>query len=186
MMNENTQHKEQQIKDLYEIYYAPFCIYAKRFLKDITVCEDIVSDAFANLWVNSDNSLLEERGSAISYLKTIVHNKCLNYLKHQNYEDEYSEQYIYRAPIYSESPESIYTLDEMYKLLSDAIKKLPDKYREVYIKSFLEDKKQTEIAKELNVSVKTVERYRTEIIEKLRKELKDYIPLVALLGIIIS
>lgn len=184
-MNKDTLNKEQRFKALYKKYYAPFCIYAKRFLQDLITREDIINEAFTDLWIKANNIIFEENKS-VSYLKTTIHNKCLNYLKHQNCENEYTEQYKYRTPIYAESPESIYTLDEMYKLLSEAIEKLPPNCRRVYIESFLENKKQADIAQELNISVKTVERYRTEVIERLRKELKDYLPLLALLTIIIT
>ena len=66
------------------------------------------------------------------------------------------------------------------------VEKLPDKQRTVFIESFLHEKKQQEVANELNVSVKTVSRYQLQIIEKLREELKDYLPSLALFSILIS
>ena len=176
--------KQQQFKLLYEKYYAPFCIYAKRYLQDKEIREDIVSDVFAKLWLAEDFVLQED--SALSFLKTCVRNSCLNYLKHQSYADDYAKQVEVHAPIYAESPESLYTLDEMYKLLYEAINQLPDKQRTVFIESFLHEKKQQEVANELNVSVKTVSRYQLQIIEKLREELKDYLPSLALFSILIS
>lgn len=177
--------KEEQFKILYEKYFAPFCIYAKQFLQDQIVREDIVSDVFAKLWLQSEDFILRE-DTAVSYIKACVRNNCLNYLRHQAYETDYSDNYKQHAPIYAESPESIYTLDEMYKLLYDAIEKLPENYRKVFIESFLKQKKQIEIAEELNLSIKTVGRYQTQVIELLRKELKDYLPSLILLSIIVS
>ena len=40
------QTKERAFKQLYEEYYAPFCLYAKRFVDDKETREDIVSDVF--------------------------------------------------------------------------------------------------------------------------------------------
>ncbi len=42
--------KEQYFKRLFEDYYAPFCIYAKRFVDSRQTCEDIVSEAFIIVW----------------------------------------------------------------------------------------------------------------------------------------
>jgi DNA-binding CsgD family transcriptional regulator len=50
----------------------------------------------------------------------------------------------------------------------------------------LNDKKQKEVADELGMSVKTVSRYQMQVIERLRVELKDYLPSLALLSILIS
>jgi RNA polymerase sigma-70 factor (ECF subfamily) len=184
-MNEDERNKEHQFRALYQTYYAPFCIYAKRFILDGAVREDIVSDVFYKLWLKSDENILKEE-VALSYIKTSVRNNCLNYLKHQTYENDFEEHFEEHIPIYAESPESIYTLDEMYKLLHNALEKLPENQRKVFIESFLNNKKQTEIADELNISVKTVKRYRDQIIEQLRNELKDYMPAMALLSILIA
>lgn len=45
----------------------------------------------------------------------------------------------------------------------------------------MEGKKQEEIAKELDISVKSVNRYKQKTLEILRRELKDYLPLHLLL-----
>ena len=45
----------------------------------------------------------------------------------------------------------------------------------------MEGKKQEEIAKELDISVKSVNRYKQKTLEILRNELKDYLPLLLLL-----
>lgn len=178
-------YKNLQFKILYEKYFAAFCIYAKRFLKDKKVREDIVSDVFANLWFKTNEFDLREE-TAVSYIKTSIKNSCLNYLKHKVYEPSYLEELGENIPVYSESPEKIYTLDEMYKLLYNALQKLPDNLKKVFIESFLKEKKQSEVAEELNLSVKTVSRYQKQIIELLRKELKDYLPALILLYIITS
>ena len=48
------QTKERAFKQLYEEYYAPFCLYAKRFVDDKETREDIVSDVFTSLWDKLD------------------------------------------------------------------------------------------------------------------------------------
>ncbi|MCI1647541.1 MAG: RNA polymerase sigma-70 factor [Bacteroides sp.] len=177
---ESTQSK--LFKKLYEDYYAPFCIFAKRYIEDICICEDIVSDVFAGLW-DKQNALELRPETAVAYLKTCVRNNCLNYLKHQTYEIDYANICNKQAPIYASSPESIYTLDELYKLLYETLEKLPENYRIVFAKSFFEGKTHAEIAKEMNLSIKSINRYKQKTVEFLRKELKDYLPLILFLFI---
>lgn len=176
--------KQQQFKELYEKYYAPFCIYAKRFLPDKEVREDIVSDVFAKLWLTDD--FVFEEATAVSFLKTCVKNSCINYLKHRTYTDDYARVVEIQEPLYAESPESIYTLDEMYKLLYEAVERIPANQRRVFIETFIHERKQKEVAQELGISVKTVGRYQEQVIGKLREELKDYLPTLALLSILVS
>ena len=66
-------------------------------------------------------------------------------------------------------------------MLYETLNKLPENYRTVFIKSFFEGKTHTEIAKEMNLSVKSINRYKQKTMELLRNELKEYMPLLLLL-----
>lgn len=169
--------KEQTFKLLYEEYYAPFCLYAKRFIEDKEVREDIVSDVFTSLWDKMDSFDLQS-DTAIGYIKMCVKNSCLNFLKHQEYEWSYAENIQKKAPIYETEPDSVYTLDELYRMLYETLDKLPENYRTVFIKSFFEGKTHVEIAEELKLSVKSINRYKQKTMELLRNDLKEYLPLI--------
>lgn len=68
----------------------------------------------------------------------------------------------------------------MYRMLYGTLNKLPESYRIVFIESFFKGKTHTEIAEELNLSVKSVNRYKQKTLEILRNELKEYMPLLLL------
>lgn len=129
--------KELKFKQLYKQYYVPFCLYAKRYMNDISLCEDLISDVFTNLW---------NRIGDLGFTR-----------------------------------ERIYTLEELYRMLHETLEKLPESHRAVFTKTFVEGKKQEEIAKELDINVKSVNRYKQKTLEILRSELKDYLPLLLLL-----
>ena len=93
----------------------------------------------------------------------------------------YAENIQKKAPVYETEPDSIYTLDELYRMLYETLNKLPENYRTVFIKSFFEGKTHTEIAEEMNLSVKSINRYKQKTMELLRNELKEYMPLLLLL-----
>ena len=67
------------------------------------------------------------------------------------------------------------------RMLYETLQKLPESHRKVFAKSFREGKKQTEIAEEVNTSIKSVNRYRQKTLEVLKEELKDYLPTLLLL-----
>jgi RNA polymerase sigma-70 factor (family 1) len=169
----DSDNREREIYDtLFKQYYAPFCLYAHRYIDDEEVCKDIVSDVYASLWDRRNEFVLRSE-TTIAYIKICVHNNCLNYLKHKNYEWDYEEYFKKNIPIYEENPDSVYTLDEMYQMLYETLDKLPSNYKDVFMKSFFEGKSRTEIADELNVSVKTINRYKQKAMELLKNELKD-------------
>lgn len=178
----SAQTKERAFKQLYEEYYAPFCLYAKRFINDKDIREDIVSDVFTSLWDKLETESLDlQSDTALGYIKMCVKNSCLNFLKHQEYEWSYAENIQKKAPIYETAPDSVYTLDELYRMLYETLDKLPENYRTVFIKNFFEGKTHVEIAEEMNLSVKSINRYKQKTMELLRNELKDYMPLFLLL-----
>ena len=67
-------NNEKEFRKLYEEYYAPFCLYAKRFINDMTVCEDLVSDVFVSLWDKRDSIELKKEtamnGTTMSSVKS--------------------------------------------------------------------------------------------------------------------
>ena len=178
----STQTKDRTFKQLYEEYYAPFCLYAKRFIDDLDTRQDIVSDVFASLWDKMDTDSFDlQSDTALGYIKMCVKNSCLNFLKHQEYEWSYVENIQKKTPVYETEPDSVYTLDELYRMLYETLDKLPENYRTVFMKSFFEGKTHVEIAEEMNLSVKSINRYKQKTMELLSNELKDYLPLLLLL-----
>ncbi|KGI59642.1 RNA polymerase sigma-70 factor [Prevotella sp. DNF00663] len=178
-LSQRSKGKESYFKQLFDTYYAPFCLYAKRFIDDTEVRNDIVSDVFFHVWQKIDVDEFQTE-TAVEYIRLAVKSRCLNHLKHQNYEMDYAKWFQQRAPIYAESPNYVYTLDELYEKLTGILKQLPDEQRRIFTESFINEKTRTEIAKEMNVSVKTVQRYKNKVMEILRNQLKDYL-LIALL-----
>jgi RNA polymerase sigma-70 factor (ECF subfamily) len=161
-------------RSLFELYYAPLCLYAKRFVADKSVREDIVQDVFFSVW--GKRKWITSTVSAQSYLISCVKNNSLNYLRKQHYFQEYQDKQIENPPVYEENPDSLYNLHELQQLLSKALKKLPNEYRLAFVMSRFEGKSATEIAEVMQVSVRTVERYRNKAIEILKNELKNYLP----------
>lgn len=180
----NTSEREQAFKQLFEKYYAPFCLYAKRFIEDQAEREDIVSDVFATLWDKSEwTGDRFDSPTTVAYIKMCVKNSCLNYLKHQEYAWNYQETLQKNRTFLEEEADSVYTLDELYRMLYETLSKLPESHRDVFKKSFFEGKSQAEIAEELNLSLKTVGRYKQRTMELLKQEFKDYLPFLLLLTI---
>lgn len=118
-------NKEAVFKQFFENYYAPFCIYAKRYIDDKETREDIVSEVFATLWNNIDSFDLHSE-TAVAYIKICVKNSCLNHLKHQEHECVYAEFIRQKTPIYETETDSIYTLDEFIVCYMKRLKNFPN------------------------------------------------------------
>ena len=174
--------RKEIFKNLYMTYSASLFVYAKRFVESSQVREDIVCDVFARLWLKGEAFILNQE-TALAFLKTSVRNACLNHLRSRKSADNFVAEQV-QVPAYAESPESIYTLDEMYSMLYEAVEKLSPAEKEVFHESFILEKKEADIAVKLGVSTRTIGRYRKKILEVLKNELQDNLPLLALLTIL--
>ena len=163
-------------REMFECYYAALCIYARRYIEDIQTCEDVVQDVFCMVWVNREK--LDYTASLKSYLVVSVRNKCLNYLRSKGSLRYSDRSGIDEHPYYSENMEELLFLRELEGLLADALSKLPTEYRIAFEMSRMENKSVEEIAERLQVSPRTVERYRNKALDLLKKDLKDYLPLL--------
>ncbi|MDD4592438.1 MAG: sigma-70 family RNA polymerase sigma factor, partial [Parabacteroides sp.] len=73
--------------------------------------------------------------------------------------------------------EGFFSDDNIEEVINKAVDSLPEKCREIFIKSKIEGKKQKEIAQELDLSINTIETQMEIAYKKLKIELKDFLPL---------
>ena len=85
----------------------------------------------------------------------------LDYLKHQEVKGDYINAVTTKLKIeeiyYNDDPQSLFAEDERLELIYKEMDKLPDKCREIFTMSYLEERKTSEIAVLLNISTRTVE-----------------------------
>jgi RNA polymerase sigma-70 factor (ECF subfamily) len=167
---------EKAFEKIFTLFYPALSVYAKKYIEDRAVCEDIVQDTFVSLW--EDRKRLLITSSLRNYLTVSVRNHCLNFLKKEGLTRQYRESIRKETLMPDEDPDNIYTLTELYDLLDKDLAGLPDNYRIVFEMHRMEGKKHEEIAEELNLSLRTVKRYQSRAIEILKENLKDYLPLV--------
>lgn len=164
---------EQAFKQLFEIYYAQLCLYAKRFIENQLVREDIVQEVFCAIWEKRKSIRLTSSGK--NYLITAVKNSCLNYIRKESSFMNYEEITHENKPLYEIDAEDLYDIRELEKLFEEALNKIPETYRLAFVLNRFNGKKTEEVAQMMNVSVRTIERYRGKALEILQHELKDYL-----------
>ena len=165
-------------KHLFELYYRDLYFFARKFLENREVAEEVVQDVFIALWENRDVLIIEK--SIKSYLFASVKNRSINYLKSKinninfvNINNADSESHI----LITDQP---LELEELDNLIQKAVSSLPPRCREMFHLSRNTEMTYQEIADALDVSKETVKSHINEAIKKIKAFLNkhwDQIPL---------
>ena len=148
---------EQNFKRL----YLPLGMYALRFVRDVSVSEDLVQDAFMKAWVYIGNGGEIDNFQAFMY--RTVRNGCLTWLRQQR--EMLDEGFI---PEIGENE-----IDTSFRdaKIWRAIDELPEKCRQIFLMSKQDGMSNEEIATELGISIKTVKNQMTKALSRLRESL---------------
>lgn len=159
----------------FDKYYQGLCVYAFRMLKSKSEAEDLVQDFFVRILENRKNIFIKT--SVKSYFIRSVHNRCLDNLAHQKVKINHEQ---FRLKMLSEDDLQEYPLldSELAQQIEWAIQNLPDVIRETFMLNRFEGLSYQQIAKQENVSVKTVEYRISKALTILRKDLGDYLLLL--------
>jgi len=160
---------------LFNRYYAGLVVYATHLLETDAQSADIVHDVFMSLWEKRSSLFIET--SVKSYLFTSVRNRCLNYIGHLRVRSEYQENILRAGDVEGPLTWEYYDEMELTTMIDNAINKLPPQCKKVFQMSRFEHKTAGEIANELEISSRTVEKHIEKALKILRVELKDYLPL---------
>ena len=133
---------------------------------DAAQADDLVQDAFIKLWQNCAKTT---RGSAKSFLFTITRNAFLNEVAHRKVVLNHVKFQSIRVD--NESPEHILQQKEFNDKIESAISNLTEGQRTAFLLNRIEGKKYAEIATQLDISVKAVEKRMSLALRMLRKEI---------------
>ena len=175
----NIPGKEAAFKALFTEHYKRMYSYACIILKDETEAEEIVQNVFVRLWEKQSSIQIET--SLKAYLYRMVHNDCMNHIKHQAVVLKFQKEKMYAMKNESDNAEEKVTSTQLNEKLSNALSELPEQCRTIFQLSRFEDLKYREIAGQLGISEKTVENQMGKALRLLRMKLVDFLPLIIIL-----
>ena len=132
--------------------------------------EDITQDAFIKLWQNCKDVPIDK---AKSYIYTIANNASLNLISHEKVKLSFQKNNSLNKQS-NENPEFILEEKEFKTKLLNAIEKINETQRVAFLMHRIDGKKYSEIADELNISVKAVEKRIHLALLEIRKEFKNF------------
>jgi len=171
----------QAFNRIYTDYRSRFVRFANSYVKDISVAEDITTEAFIAYWENRNT--IASDSNIPAYILTIIKNKCLNYLSRSELKSRILtnlqgnaewELNLRISTLEACNPEELFST-EIKRIVDDTLASLPEKTLKVFRLSRYKNKSHKEIAKILNITTKGVEFHITKALARLRTNLKDYI-----------
>lgn len=168
---------EKMFETVFKAYFHRLTAFARKFITDKTITEDIIQDVFYKVWINR-KEIREENFQA--YLFTLVRNACLNHIRHQKIVEDYralledtaKEEGLYYADFYSD-PFHQTIFKEVQQEIDKAMQSLPEQTRKVFQLSRYEGLKNSEIAERLNITLRTVEKHNTKALQKIKTHLSS-------------
>lgn len=158
-----------EFETLFRSSYVSLVRFAKTLIKDHDTAEEIVQDFFFRIWKNKENLNIES--SLNGYLFRSVHNSCLHYIEHQKVVIKHTEEMSREPEETSVDPGDVLNYKELQEKIARILERLPEKCGRIFCMSRFEGLKYSEIAKELSISVKTVEANMGRALKEFRKAL---------------
>lgn len=173
-------------EELFKHNFPRMLGYCSLFIQDKAQANDLVQECFVKLW--EKRATIKISQSVESLLFVMLRNRCLNHLRDQklhscdkdiNLLEENDLQYLYHLDFIGKEEKSLE--EALLESIKEAVEKLPEKRKQVFISAKIEGKKNKEVAEELGISVKAVEKYLHQAKEQIREEMLVKFPLLSIL-----
>jgi len=165
-------NSDEAIEQLFRRYYTYICRSVYRIIPDGNLVEDLAQEVFYELWRKREK--ISIKTSIKAYLRRAIRNKALNHIRDQRIKFDDAEDVPETISNSTGTPKHL-EVKELKEKIDQAIDQLPERCRIVFSLSRFEEMTYAEIAKELDISPKTVENQISKALKLLRVDLEPYL-----------
>ena len=159
---------QQEFKTCFDDWFDDIRNYISYRSYDPELATDITQEAYMKLWEKD----LEYRGMQTrSLLYKIANELWISTYRKKQSEKNYAETQV--LDFQENTTEENYNAEQLQDKISKSLAELPEKRRTVFLLSRMEGLTYQQIATQLDISVKAVEKRMSLTLETLRKKLKD-------------
>lgn len=163
----------QSFESLFRENHAQCVAFATHYMGDSHAAEEVVQQVFLRLWEKRDSITIT--GPVKAYLFSAIRNTAISQWRKETVRVDRETHY---STIRDTATEATDQARELERLYQQALDRLPERCREVFVLSRQQQMKYAEIAATLDISVKTVENHMGKALRILHQELKEYLPLL--------
>jgi RNA polymerase sigma-70 factor (ECF subfamily) len=157
---------------VFRAHFQGMAAFVERYVRSPDMAEELVQDIFLKIWTK--RSQLTEIESLKTYLYRAARNQALNHLRRLKLERRWQEEQAAAG-----EPATVFAADEdasgheLAEAVQSAIERLPPRCREIFLLSRDGGLTYAEIARTLEISVKTVETQMGRALKALRGAVKQ-------------
>lgn len=162
------QDSDKAFRYLYDKYASTLRYFSAKYVDDDATIEDVVQDAFLNLWEKRNEFKTESTIKA--YLYKIVRSFSVDTIRRRNIANRYAEKIVLEKEDQEFFLENIVE-SEVFQMIQTVFNELSPACLEVYQLS-LHGKSHEEISQLLDISVNTVKKHKNNANHYMRERLK--------------
>jgi len=156
---------------IYKKYSRKLYAFGLKYLRSTAETEELVQSVFLKIWENYKN--LKKESSFKSYLFTIAYNDICKLFRKRNYLQKFVGDTLYENTQSSSETEDGIDYQFVLERVQQIVEKLPEKQKNIFLKSRQEGKSTKEIAEEVGLSPGTVDNYISESLKFIRSRLQN-------------
>jgi RNA polymerase sigma-70 factor (ECF subfamily) len=153
----------QEFERAFDLYYDAVRNYLYYKCGQAELAEDVAQDAFVKVWETRDRI---DKNSLKAYLYTIAGNLLINQLKREQLKFKFLNLQTDKKD--KVTPEYLLEMQEFDQKLQNALSKIPEGAREVFLMNRVDGLKYHEIGDRLGLSMKAVEKRMSKALSILR------------------
>lgn len=142
-------------RKIYMVYSERLFHFALSYLKNTFEAEEIVQEVFIQVWEMRNEIDPDRSFSSLIHRMTV--NRVFNQMKHQVVRQKYQNYLLHFDHSLEESPEATLHFKELESKINSLLAKMPEQQRNIFEMSRMKGLSHSKIAKELGLSVRTVE-----------------------------
>lgn len=160
---------EEAFSVVFRDYYGALCYFAEKIVGTTNDAEDLVEEVFEKLWMK--NKSFENLRHLKDFLYKSTRNACLDFIRRSSHSKERQLVFVHSQDNWQEDSASTIIRFEVFRELYREIKNLPEQCSKIISMSYIDGKKNEEIARELGLSLQTVKNHKSRGIALLRGRL---------------
>lgn len=172
LINRILQNDEVAFAELFQLCHKQLFRFADTYCKDSGLAEEIVQEAFVQLWLNREK--LSPDLPLYPYLFTQARRMTIDAFRKKLLQQRYIEEHHAMADLSTDETAQTVQFRELNGLIEIAMRQLPDQQQQIFEMSRIQGLSYEEIAKQLQISKNTVKYHLVKALKSLKKALAHY------------